>query len=83
MNITVIDDPLEWQRQIDASGLHPNMRGSARFWLTVAELGGPQVLWRDGLPEFREIVFRVNDTLGISLKIEGDFIRYRFVEVKP
>jgi hypothetical protein len=78
----IIDDPLAWQAAIDATGLGPNMRGSARFWTTVAWLDFP-VISRDGAPDFSRIVLALNDDIGLELSTDETtpFIRYRFVPV--
>ena len=79
----IIDDPLAWQSRIDASGLQPNMRGSARFWRTIQERYGLTVWYRDGAPDFGEIVFKLADGLGLELSTEegSTHMRYRFVEL--
>jgi hypothetical protein len=78
-----IPDPLAWQARIDASGLHPNMRGSARFWKTVAVLHIVGVWARDGVPDFTEIVFELPYGIGLRLWTEPDspFIRYGFCDL--
>jgi hypothetical protein len=78
----IIADPLAWQERIDASGLSPNMRGSARFWRTV-EARGVKVWYKDGVPEFTEIAFDLGDGIGLLLSTsEGSpYIRYAFCEL--
>lgn len=83
----IIEDPLAWQARIDYAHDHAqgpiNVRGSARFWYTVAQRGLP-VVWRNGAPDFSEIVFDLGDGLGLQLTTneETNFIRYRFVDLK-
>lgn len=88
----IIENPLEWQAKIDRVNLGLNMRGSARFWLTIAELTGLNI-WRNGAPEFTAMVIELKEGLGILLSAkswgyepgEPDFtgadIEFRFVEL--
>ena len=82
-DVEIITDPLAWQKEIDRSGLSVNMRGSARFWKTVEAHGIP-VVYRNGAPEFSEIVFSLGDNIGLELSVTDDwpFIRYAFVEIE-
>ena len=79
----VIDDPLAWQAKIDATGLHPNTRGSARFWTTAAAYG-LDVVTRNGIPDCSQIVIGLAPGLGLELSTDetSPFIRYRFVAIQ-
>lgn len=92
MDIAPIDDPLAWQKMIDLHGIGFNMRGSARLWTTVGELTGLRI-WRDGAPEFGEMVIELKEGVGLLLTAEswgvepdepdfiGAWLHPRFVEL--
>jgi hypothetical protein len=63
----IISDPLAWQRAIEDAPASINLRGSERFWATVEALSGMEVVYRNGAPEFSEIVFRLKGNIGLRL----------------
>jgi hypothetical protein len=63
----IISDPLAWQRAIEDADASINLRGSERFWATVEALSGMDVVYRNGAPEFTEIVFRLKGNIGLRL----------------
>ena len=87
----IITDMLAWQQEMDESGFGgPNQKGSARFWKTVERHLGT-VTYRNGAPEFSEIVIELTDDVGLMLYVDpldGGLemgvrprIEYRFVEI--
>ena len=87
MNDAYISDPLKWQKSCDAQDLPLNMRGSLRFWSTVAG-HSLAVIYRNGAPEFSEIVFWLYDNVGLRLWTEptdnaeaAPYIKFAFVHV--
>ena len=82
----VIVNPLTWQAEMDKAECGINLKGSSRFWLTVATLW-PTIgagIYRDGAPEFGRIViplqFRGNIGLELTTDIELAHMDYRFVD---
>lgn len=86
----IIEDPLEWQKRIDNAPASINMRGSSRFWRTVAELSGMNI-WRNGAPELSQMIIELKEGLGLLLSVDaweqeegeepGGWIDYRFIEL--